>query len=186
MQAQDYWKSKELYNTISDAIPGFKNIKPGQSISIEDDNGNVSYKVMTVPVNSPLENLRNLADEIVIGNKPDSNITMLAREGAYLALSGVYAVMDVFFKQALEFDLEADQKHDFDLCLSDVKSGEFHWFRANHQQGKLENLLSHRVDFDDKGDVTQTKGVFYRDYYKMFKSEEFKNNFTSLHQNIKG
>lgn len=184
MFAKDYWKSKELYKSISDAIPEFENLQIGQSISINDDNGNLSYKVMTKPLRTTEEIIDDTVSGITIG-KPSSTMTMVSRE----LVRGGLGFMASLLKHALksiDIDLDADQRHDFDLYLQDMKTGENHWFRANHKQGKLESLLSMQVDFDKDGNVVKEKGLSDRDPYQMLQSEEFKNNFTSLRQNIKG
>lgn len=184
MFAKDYWKSKELYKGISDAIPGFKNLEPGESIFIKDQGGNLSYKVMTKPLKTIEQRIDETAKGIIIG-KPDSRMTMISRELVKGGLGFMASILNHALK-SIDIDIESDQKHDFDLYLQDMKTGENYWFRANHKQGKLESLLSLEVEFDKDGNVVKEKGITNRDPHQMLTSEAFKNNFTSLRQNIKG
>ena len=184
MFAKDYWKSKELYKSISNTIPGFQNLEPGQNIFIKDQEGNLSYKVMTKPLRTTEQIIDDTVNGITIG-KPSSTMTMVSRE----LVRGGLGFMASLLKHALksiDIDLDADQRHDFDLYLQDIKTGENHWFRANHKQGKIESLLSTQVDFDKEGNIVKDNGLTDRDPYQMLQSEAFKNNFTSLRQNVKG
>ena len=187
MWADNFWKAKELYKDISKAIPGFENLEPGQSISIKDQEGNLAYKISTVKVGTPMENIEKGVGGIVVNGKPNSVMTMATRGAVYLGATSLYKLMDVFFKEVLDRDLEADQKYDFDLHLQDIKAGTSHQFRGNHVQSKLEELLPALVvDFDKEGNVTKQKGLHSSaDPHQALTSEEFKSNFTSLHQNIK-
>lgn len=184
MFVKDYWKSKELYKLISDTIPGFQSLEPGQNIFMKNHTGNLTYKVITKALKSTEQIIDDTVNSITIG-KPNSTMTMVSRE---LVRGGV-GFMSSLLKHALkaiDIDLDSDYRYDFDLYLQDIRTGENHWFRANHKQGKLEHLLSTQVVFDKDGNVVKEKGLSDRDPCQMLQSAGFKNNFTSLGQNIKG
>ena len=183
MWADNYWKSKELYKEVSRVIPGFENLEPGQDIFIKDQKGNLSYKVIA----KPLPTLDDSVSGIVIGGKPDSRITMATREVAKVGLRAMFGLFREAFK-AVNIDLEAITKNDFDLYLQNIKTGENIWLRVNHKQEKVQGMLTFLVDYDKEGNITDAKenwGGSRHSPEEIIRSEEFKSNFTSLHQNIK-
>ena len=188
MWANNYWQSLELYKDIVDTIPEFKNLPIGQSLSVNDTDGNLLYNIITEPLPTREENLDSIVSDIVIG-KPDSQITMAVREVAKFGLRSVFTVMLEALK-AVDIDIEAITRGDFDLYVEDVQAGENHWFRANHLQEKIMGLASFSVDYDKDGNLIgnsiNNRNRPCKQPEELLRSEEFKTKCSVLHQNIKG
>ena len=99
-------------------------------------------------------------------------------------MSSVFPSLTPFVEQ-----IRASRK-EVNYWIQDIENNQVHQVRVNQREGTMSYLSTHKVEFDEQG---QPKGFPHRrneiektDFREMVRSEEFKNNFTSLRQNIKG
>lgn len=163
-EGDDLWTGRMLYREFCSSVPNFNEVREGKKgeYTTFNQEGKPVYKIT-----------ENKFDRL---NSDFLNF--------FEVMSSVFPSLTPFVEQI------RGSRKEVNYWIQDIENNQVHQVRVNQREGTMNYLSTHEVEFDEQG---KPKGFPHRsneiektDFREMVRSEEFKNNFTSLRQNIKG
>ena len=168
---------------LAEAIPGFEELQPGQTISVNDSSENPAYKIISEPI-PPIDEIIHrkafgeLFNDSILALIPDPHIKMMAVD-----------LLSRAIKLTPSLYIENEEINSFPVYVVDMKDKEIHQLSVNHAHQKAEHECIKAGKFEGENvSVKYTQFLFAhqdtllgkKDFFNMIQSEEFKAAFASL------